>query len=158
MKAQKIEKDYFAVDTFSGFTRKDLDFEVTSRGKTKSEYELFQVNKKKWFDQTMGQNRISRVQSIKADVNNYDLKTLGPLSFILLDVDLYRPMKKALPELFSILSPGGIMVVDDCDETNFLWDGSDQAYKEFMKEIGQNIQIVHEKLGIIKKPADNFEA
>ena len=43
------------------------------------------------------------------------------------------------------------MVVDDCDSTNFRWDGADQAYKEFMEEIGEPTQIIHGKLGIIKK-------
>ncbi|MPZ40311.1 MAG: hypothetical protein GEU95_20080 [Rhizobiales bacterium] len=27
-------------------------------------------------------------------------------------MDLYRPMKKAMPELYDVLSPGGIIVVD----------------------------------------------
>jgi len=66
---------------------------------------------------------------------------------------LYRPMKKALPELYQVLSPNGIIVVDDCDSKNIQWDGSDQAYKEFMIERGLPIQIMHSKLGIIKKNA-----
>jgi len=47
----------------------------------------------------MLQNAITRVKSIEADVNQYDLRTLGPLSFCLLDVDLYRPIRKSLKEL-----------------------------------------------------------
>jgi hypothetical protein len=39
--------------------------------------------------------------------------------------------------------------VDDCDSKETVWDGSDQAYKEFMQEINQPVQIVHGKLGIV---------
>ena len=95
--------------------------------------------------------RHHRVKSIEADVNQYDLRTLGPLSFCLLDVDLYRPIRKSLKELYDVLSPGGIMVVDDCDESNRVWDGADQAYKEFMKDAGRPIEIRHGKLGLIRK-------
>ena len=157
MDARRIDKSYFAIDTFSGFTETDIHYEVENRGKSYSAYTGFQVNSKKWFDFTMRQNRVSRVQSRKADVNTFDLTTLAPLSFSLLDVDLYRPTKKALPELFEVTSPGGIIIVDDCDEESSRWDGSDQAYKEFLRQIDHPIEIVHGKLGVIRKPMDRME-
>ncbi|MCI0400703.1 MAG: TylF/MycF family methyltransferase [Gammaproteobacteria bacterium] len=156
MDAQNIQKNYYALDTFSGFVAEDTEREVIDRGKTAGLFTRdsgFEVNKKKWFDRTMQQNNIARVHSIEADVNKYDLTTLGPLSFVLLDVDLYRPMKKALPELYQVLSPNGIIVVDDCDSEHIRWDGSAQAYKEFMIERDQSPQIIHSKLGILKKDA-----
>jgi O-methyltransferase len=153
MEAQNIPKHYYALDTFSGFVPADIEVEVVDRGKTADLYTGFVVNKKKWFDGTMQQNNIARVRSIETDVNKYDLTTLGPLSFALLDVDLYRPMKKALPELYQVLNPNGIIVVDDCDSKNTRWDGSEQAYKEFMIAIGRSPQIIHRKLGILKKDA-----
>ncbi len=100
----------------------------------------------------MDQNALVGVRSIQADVNEYDLTALGPLSFVLLDVDLYRPMKKSLKELYEILSPGGIMIVDDCDSKDIRWDGSGQAYREFMKEINEAPRVVHGKLGEVRKP------
>jgi O-methyltransferase len=147
-----LEKTYYALDTFSGFMPEDTDFEVKHRGKQNELFTgAFQVNKKRWFDGTMKQNNISRVRSIEADVNNYNLLSHAPYSFALVDVDLYKPMKKCLMEIYEAMSPNGIIVVDDCNETNFLWDGSDQAYKEFAEEIKQPVQIVHNKLGILKK-------
>ncbi len=151
MDAKNIQKNYYALDTFSGFVADDVKFEVEKRGKTSDLFTGFQINKKRWFDGTMLQNNITRVRSIETDVNKYDLTTLGPLSFVLLDVDLYRPMKKALPEVFQVLSPNGIIVVDDCNPNNIRWNGSDQAYKEFIVERGLSPQIIHSKLGIIKK-------
>jgi len=151
MDARGIEKKYYAIDTFRGFVAEDVRLECEQRGKTSELYAGFQVNKKKWFDGTMAQNKISRVVSIEADVNNYRLADLGAISFGLLDVDLYRPMKKSLQELFEMLSPGGILVVDDCNSQNSRWDGSYQAYVEFMQQTVQPIQVVHGKLGIVRK-------
>ena len=77
MDAQNIEKAYYAIDTFSGFVSEDIEFEVANRGKTKKSYsQAFTVNKKKWFDRTMEQNRITRVRSIEADINKFDLTTI----------------------------------------------------------------------------------
>jgi O-methyltransferase len=152
MEARNIEKAYYAIDTFSGFASEDVEFEVKNRGKTKDQFDVFQTNKKRWFDTTMQENGVERVRSIEADVNKFDLTQLEPLSFCLLDVDLYKPMKKALRELYEILSPGGVIAVDDCNPSSVRWDGSDQAYKEFMKEIGKPAQVVHDKIGIINKP------
>jgi O-methyltransferase len=154
MDAQDINKDYYVLDTFSGFVEEDMQFEVANRGKAREPYGTgLSVNKKEWFDAVMLQNGVSRVRSIESDVNEFDLTTLGPLSFSLLDVDLYRPIKKALPELYKVLSPGGIIIVDDCDSSHILFDGADQAYKEFVKDLGQPVQIIHGKLGVIRKPA-----
>ncbi len=150
MDAEKIDKKYYALDTFSGFTSCDIDYEVSLRQKDPSFYTGFKASKKA-FDIVMNRNKINRVVSIQADVNNYNLKSFGRLSFALLDVDLYRPMKKSLSELYDILTPNGIIVVDDCDNGNILWDGSDQAYKEFMHEINQPVEILFGKLGIIRK-------
>jgi hypothetical protein len=44
-----------------------------------------------------------------------------------------------------------MIVVDDCSPSSFWWDGSYQAYKEFVEEIGEPIQIVHGKLGVVTK-------
>jgi O-methyltransferase len=148
----KCEKRYVAMDTFAGFAPEDVEFEKIHRGKkVRFEY-LFRHNKKKWFDFTMEVSNISRVESIQADVNRYDLTSLAPLSFVLLDVDLYRPMKKALPELYRALSPGGIMIADDCNPGDRWWDGAYYAYLEFMESLGQPPEIVHGKLGVIRKP------
>lgn len=150
--ALRIDKPYITIDTFGGFVPNDVSFEVARRGKTTDMYRgRFEVNKKKWFDRTMEQNGIARVRSIESDVNALDLRAMGPLSFVLLDVDLYRPIAKALPELYEALSPGGIIVVDDCDSNNVRWDGADQAYKEFVESLGAPVEILHRKLGVIRK-------
>lgn len=153
MDAQGIEKDYFCLDTFSGFVVEDIAYEVSQRGKRPELFTGFQVNKKRWFDGTMHLNGIRRVRSIQADVNAFDLSVLGNISFSLLDVDLYRPIRHSIAPLFKALSRGGMIVVDDCDPKNIRWDGADQAYKEFLDEITYPVRIVLGKLGVIEKSA-----
>jgi len=148
--AEEIEKKYYAIDTFSGFTQKDIDYEVKNRQKDPLLYTGFKATKEA-FDIAMNRNKINRVVSIQADVNEFDFTSLGNICFALLDVDLYRPMKKSLQELYKALTPGGLIIVDDCDNEDMSWDGSYQAYKEFMMEINQPIQIVLGKFGIISK-------
>ena len=146
-----ISKDYIAMDTFSGFTTKDIDYEVNNRNKEKKIKKHFRLNSKRWFDGTMKQNKITRVRSIKCDVNETDLSTYGPFSFVLLDVDLYLPMKKALPEIYNSLAENGVIIIDDCDPDVKEWDGSLQAYKEFTDENKLDFKIHFKKLGFIKK-------
>ena len=48
------EREYFALDTFSGFISKHLEFEAISRGKDTTKIERqFSVNSKKIFDKTI---------------------------------------------------------------------------------------------------------
>lgn len=153
MEAAKIDKDYYALDTFGGFTARDIEQESTRRDDPLRFYSGFQVNKKKWFDGTMAMNGIRRVTAIQTDLNDYDFPALGPVSFCLLDVDLYRPTKKSLPALFSALSPGGMLVVDDCDPDSIPLDGAAQAYQEYCREIKHPETVMLGKLGIILKTA-----
>jgi predicted O-methyltransferase YrrM len=151
MDAQGIDKPYIAVDTFSGFVREDVRHEVVARGKRAAFFTGFRTNKQEWFDGTMRMNAISRVRSFASDINRFDIAALGPISFCLLDVDLFRPTRSALPRLFAQLSPGGVIAVDDCDASNVRWDGADQAYKEFCAEISRPAQIIS-GIGLIDKP------
>jgi hypothetical protein len=152
--SKQTQKKYYAFDTFSGFTTQDINYESSFRKKDSSEYNTLRSSKKA-FDTVMARNAIKRVITTQADVNVYDLTTIGPLCFALLDVDLYLPMKKSLKEIYSVLSPGGMIIVDDCEDSN-AYDGSYQAYREFMHEINQPIEIMHDKLGIVRKKLDRM--
>ncbi len=151
MDEQRIDKRYFAIDTFSGFCLEDIEGENPDLRRFYKNHH-FQVSAKKWFDYTMTHNNIKRVMSIETDVNRFDLTRLGALSFVLLDVDLYRPTKKALRELFDVLTPNGVIAVHDCDPKVIAWKGAYQAYMEFMKEIRQLAEIEY-GLGMVKKTA-----
>jgi hypothetical protein len=92
---------------------------------------------------------VKRVKSIECDVTKFDFSAIAPIAFCLLDVDLYEPIKDVLPKIYGAMSPGGIIVVDDCKATE-LWDGTLQAYEEFVQQKGFLKEITAEKPGIIR--------
>ncbi|MEP6763163.1 MAG: TylF/MycF/NovP-related O-methyltransferase [Gemmatimonadaceae bacterium] len=150
MSAEGIEKGYFAFDTFGGFTAEDVAFETDNRGKSRSQLGGFSDNRQEWFDATMAVNGVSRVRSVRADVNNFDFTKLGAPSFCLIDVDLYRPVKSVLDALYDRMPSQSVIVVDDCAEES-AFDGALQAYREFLTSHSLPERIVHKKLGVIEK-------
>jgi O-methyltransferase len=146
-------RDYICIDTFAGFTDDDIALEVR-RGKDSNRYTyLFRAYRKDWFDRTIANNEISRVTSIQADVNTFDFSPFDQISFCLIDVDLMRPVSRALEEVFPRMAPGGIIVVDDCTP-DAKFDGALAAYNDFVKRHGLAADIRHDKLGLISLPAD----
>jgi O-methyltransferase len=149
MDAERIERSYHAIDTFSGFVNEHINHEIEHRGKNRSLRSYFKDNRKAWFDTTMAMHRIERVNSVSTDVTQFDFRSIAPIAFCLLDVDLYLPIRDVLPKIYAAMSPGGIIVVDDCSQSR-LWDGALQAYEEFVKEKRLPIEIVSDKLGVVR--------
>jgi hypothetical protein len=145
-----IQKNYIAIDTFSGFVNRHVEHEVMSRGKPNTISSPFSLNKRSWFDYSMKLANVGGVNSIQADIAEFNFEDISPISFCLLDVDLYLPIKKCLPNIYRNMSIGGIIVVDDCMPNN-IYDGALQAYQEFMQSSGAIPRIECRKLGIIKK-------
>jgi hypothetical protein len=144
------DKKYYCIDTFGGFESSDIAVERTERGKGQEDFSAFQVNDKSWFDETMRINYVERVTSFKADAKTFDYAALKPISFCLLDVDIYQPTKIALEKLWPLMSPGGVIVIDDCRPSkNF--DGALQAYTEFCQTRNLSVDIAANKLGILNK-------
>jgi hypothetical protein len=149
MNSEGIERDYYAIDTFSGFVDEHAEYEIKNRGKPASLTGHFTENMKVWFDRSMTLHDVKRVKSVQSDVTKFNFSAIAPIAFCLLDVDLYKPIKDVLPKIYGAMSPGGIIVVDDCTATGF-WDGALQAYEEFVQQKGLSKEIVAEKLGIIR--------
>lgn len=145
------DRKYYAIDTFSGFVSNQANYEIEFRNKPCHLSTNFSNNKKKWFDKSMSVHGVHRVKSIESDATKFDFKSISPISFCLLDIDLYLPIKDTLPKIYASMSPGGIIVVDDC-QPHELWDGAYQAYGEFCKENNLQQEIVCKKLGILRKP------
>jgi O-methyltransferase len=150
MDAIGLEKPFVCIDTFSGFTTEDVSLERTERGKQGADFAGFSINRRWWFDKTLRLNGISRARTIEADANRFDYGTLGTIALCLIDVDLYRPVRAALEGVFPFVSAGGLIVVDDCAENN-RYDGALQAYREFCRAHGVSEEIVHGKLGLVRK-------
>ena len=74
----KSEKRYYALDTFEGFTERDLNHEINVRGKNSDLRSQFHDSKKQWFDAAMELNKANRVTSFKADAATFNYSQLGP--------------------------------------------------------------------------------
>jgi predicted O-methyltransferase YrrM len=146
---------YYCIDTFSGFTERDV-LQEQHRGKDPKDYQgVFTMNSKRRFLRTMHVNGLDNTVVLRADAAALDYASIPPLSFALVDVDLYRPVKTALAGCFDRLVPGGVIVVDDCDPEVSQWDGAHQAYVEFCEERGLPIDIRSGKLGFVSKPIEH---
>ena len=76
-----------------GFRPERIGHEIKSRRKPREIRYPFSHNKKKWFDVSLKLSRINDV--IEADVTKFDFSTVVPISFCLLDVDLYLAVAAA---------------------------------------------------------------
>lgn len=145
------DKRYVAIDTFSGFTEKDIAYEVETRRKRRDfTWRGYSNNKQEWFDKTMQLSGISRVQTVRADANTYDFDNEANISFCLLDVDLYLPMKASLMRIIPRMGNGGILVIDDCYQQENIFDGAAQAHREVCETMNLPHAIVHDKLGFLQ--------
>jgi len=145
-------REYVCIDTFAGFTKDDIAVEV-DRGHGSNRYgHLFRAYRKEWFDQTMVNNHVERVSSIQADVNTFDFSPYKDISFCLIDVDLMRPVRQSLKEVFPRMAHGGIILVDDC-RPNVKYDGALAAYLEFVEAHNFPVDIREGKVGVIRIPA-----
>jgi O-methyltransferase len=148
-------KRYHAVDTFGGFVAGDVEHERSARGKDSREdaraFAKFTINSQAWFDATLRRNAVTRVTSHAAAVQDFAFPEQARYCFALIDVDLYLPTKVGLERIWPRLSPGGVVVVDDCQE-NHVYDGSRQALEEFAAAQGVAFEVVEKKLGVLRKP------
>lgn len=151
MQVEGMTKPYVAIDTFSGFVKDQCEYEINQRKKRKRIRHSFSENKQEWFDYTVSREKIPDVRSFCCDITRFDFQDLGPISFCLLDVDLYLPVKDVLPKIYNQMSPGGIIIVDDC-RSDCDWDGSYLAFQEFCQQKNIREEIHYGKLGLIKKP------
>jgi predicted O-methyltransferase YrrM len=155
----EIHREYICIDTFAGFTNEDISYEKNYRNKQYSYTDSF-PNDVALFKRTLAEQGIRDIRVIKEDIANVDIASLPRLSFCLLDVDLYKPVKAGLAKIYPLLNPGGICIVDDCwaekkhpahPRLPDKFDGALDAYREFLAEHQMEEIIVEHKLGVIKK-------
>jgi hypothetical protein len=153
--------DYHAIDTFSGFTSDDLESE-RSRGRDYWYFPVFRGNSKSRFDRTMRRNRVRRVTSFQTDANTFDYSTISPFRMVFVDLDLYRPVLLTLNAIYDLVSPGGLIVIDDCEpggpQEGASFEGAYEALVEFTKAKGMEPVVAHGKLGVITKPRTSLSS
>ena len=145
-----LDVDYYAIDTFAGFTASDISYEH-AQGRHYRYDKEFRGNSQPWFDRTMRRNGINRVKSFRADAAAFDYASIAPFRFVLVDVDLYRPVLAVLENVYELVSPGGTIVTDDCQQDG-RWGGAYDAFLEFAKTAGIDATITDDNLGLITRP------
>jgi SAM-dependent methyltransferase len=154
-----VSKPYYCIDTFSGFTDSDIEYENRNRGKQYNYTSAFKNNSVERFKRNLRQRKIDDVHVIQADINRFDITTIPPISFCLLDVDLYQPVLAGLEKILPHVNAGGTIVIDDCwvDDEHFyksipdMYDGALEAYREFVSKNQLPVTLVEKKLGVIRK-------
>jgi O-methyltransferase len=142
-------KHGFALDTFLGFPANHANHDIEKLGMDRSLAKHITQNDPRWLKASLKVARIDSVEIVPVDATKFDFSKCGPISFALLDVDLFQPIYDILPKLYKEMSPGGIIVVDDCAPSR-KWEGALHAYRKFMAEMQIPEQIVCHKLGIVR--------
>jgi O-methyltransferase len=142
-------KKYICVDTFAGFVP-DQHAEDVRRGNSGERSHAFEVNSIELARRVLTLHRAGDVELLQADVCQLDENRLPErLSVCLLDVDLYEPIKVGLEKILPRMSPGGFILVDDCNDGP-TWRAAD-AFREFVAEhkLAHRIEF---GMGIIELP------
>jgi O-methyltransferase len=138
-------------DTFAGFTPESIHHEVANRGKSPSNYGVFRYGDEARFQRNLRRAGYRRFQTFKGDASKFDWSSIAPIGAVILDIDLYQPTISVLNGVYPHLILGGGIVLDDC-LAGTAWDGSLQAYEEFIAAHGLPFERVGEKGGLVRKP------
>jgi O-methyltransferase len=144
----RSSEKYYAIDTFDSFQPRDVEFEVTHRGKTREEvsgfgYLDFEAWKRNF-------RKFKFLNAFQADCSNFDYSRVAPVKLAFIDVDLYLPTRSALQQIYAKLCDGGVILVDDVIQPS-RWDGAYQAYSEFCSEMKLPFQMIGNKMGVIRR-------
>ena len=146
------ERTLHLFDTFSGFTDNSIDYEVNNRGMSRRHYDAFRYGDEERFKENLAELGYKKFDTNKGDAAEFDWSQLGPIGAVLLDIDLYKPTRAVLEAVHPYLVPGGGIVVDDC-LADTPWDGSLQAYEEFITLHNLPFERVGHKGAVVRAPA-----
>ena len=132
MKNLGIAKRYIAIDTFTGFVPDHFDRDV-AQGVSEERRDDFRADERV-VRRLLRSWGAPDVEIVKADVATVDEKNLPDrISLALVDVDLEVPTYEGLRRVMPRLSPGGLVLVDDCNE-GAEWTGAKRGYQRFIRE------------------------
>lgn len=131
-------RTYYCIDTFGGFTARDVAVETAARGKRRGgEFNGFSYADAATFERNLRLCGFRNFKVISGDAARVDWSQLPPIDVMLLDVDLYAPTKAVLESSRARWSRGARIMVDDCQAVSAnRFDGAGQAYREFCQSAG----------------------
>lgn len=138
------------VDTFSGFTKEDIDYEVARRDKRAQEISDYSYGSARIFNRSLARLGYTNYRVIESDCTKVDWEEIGPVGAVFLDVDLYLPTAETLEAIWPLIVPGGGVVIDDCVEPAWC-DGALQACREFSQRHGLRVHRAGGKGAVLKE-------
>lgn len=141
------DRRYVCVDTFEGFVPDQFEVDV-EHGTPESFGSGFSQNPLETFERTMRHFGL-QVEAIQADIVAIDPARLPQqVSVCLMDVDLAVPIREGLAKVRPLMVPGGVMLVDDCDEGTD-WRGARVGYEEYMQAVGETPRYTNSGFGVV---------
>ena len=150
LRTREDSRTMLLFDTFAGFTANSIEVEVADRGKVAAHYDKFRYGDEQRFQQNLRTAGYKNFRTFPGDASEFDWASIGPIGAVLLDIDLYKPTIDILEAIWPHLCSGGGIVVDDC-VADTPWDGSLQAYEEFIARHGLPFERVGHKGAVVRK-------
>jgi O-methyltransferase len=139
----------YLIDTFCGFTAESIDYERRHRAKSSSDLAIFRWGSPTIFADTLRKQGYSNFKIFQSDATQLHYQQFAPIAVVFIDIDLYKPTRAALEEIWPHLARPSFILVDDC-AANTPYDGALSAYEEFIRERGLAPHFVGEKGGIVR--------
>ena len=137
--------------TGKAITPESIAVEVSGRGKEAGAYAMFRYGDEKRFARNLREAGYDKFETFAGDASAFDWSTVAPFGAVILDIDLYQPTISTLNAIWPHLVPGGGVVLDDC-LPDTPWDGSLQAYEEFIAAHDLPFERVGQKGAVVRKP------
>jgi hypothetical protein len=108
------EKSYTCFDTFQGFVPDQFEMDIV-HGTPRLAGRIFSANSVALVRRILDLHGGQTVRLVEGDIATIDESELSnAYSVVLLDVDLAEPTYEGLRRFWPRLSPGGVILVDDC--------------------------------------------
>ncbi|MEU2429709.1 TylF/MycF/NovP-related O-methyltransferase [Streptomyces sp. NPDC007861] len=134
-------RDYWVYDTFDGFVPSQFHQDA-DKGTDSGSLHGFSASSPALVRRILRQLGAPEVELVRADVVEMPTRLLpATISACLVDVDLEMPTEAALEKVWPRMSPGGIVLVDDCDTvTSFR---ARHAYERFCDRHDLDVRYEH---------------
>jgi predicted O-methyltransferase YrrM len=151
LKQISSDRSYTVIDTFGGFVEEQFASELSLGGAASLRHH-FSNNTESLARWVMNRHGGSDIKMVKGDFTTIsDDRLPARISACLLDIDLAEPIYRSLIRIYDKLVPGGIVIVDDCDNDTLY--KARLGYDRFIKESGLKSEIRFGK-GIVSKPLE----
>jgi hypothetical protein len=135
LRKQGSDRRYVCVDTFAGFVEEQHADDV-ERGNPGSKAGAFGASDIHLARRVLKLHGAADVELIEADICRLDPEELPvEISVVAVSLKNYQPIYAALEKIWPRMSPGGVVLVDDCGEGAATWRAG-EAFEAFTAERG----------------------